>query len=66
MSINEPHDSYLLRVWPGAGSSWRATLTRVRDGATRTFTEPVALIDFLSDRALAGWPPASGESPTEN
>ena len=54
------HDSYLLRVWPGA-APWRATLTRVGDGASRTFTDPTALVVFLTDPSPSGWKEGSAE-----
>ncbi len=44
-----PYASFLLRVWsigPDAASVrvWRATLTRVRNGATQDFMNPADLL----------------------
>jgi hypothetical protein len=57
-----PYDSFLLRVWPAqisddSMSSWRATLIRIRDGATQTFTEPIQLVTFLEGRTAGNWRP---------
>lgn len=55
-----PYDSYLLRVWSdgadaSAGLVWRATLTRVRDGATQNFANPANLLAFLEGRQTGTW-----------
>jgi hypothetical protein len=55
-----PYDSFLLRVWsigPDAAlvRVWRATLTRVRDGATQNFSNPADLLSFLEGKQTGTW-----------
>ncbi len=38
-------------------SSWQATLIRIQDGATQTFTEPIQLVTFLEGRTAGNWRP---------
>lgn len=57
---------YLLRLWnegKGRGEgegAWRASLRSVRDGSLRTFSDPEALMKFLSDSSGPETPQKEG------